>query len=195
MRHLLLAALLLVSLGTAVRAAEPERGASSDYVLQPLDLLKVVIFQEPDLEREVRISQEYSINLPLIGSVNLTGKTVRQAEEMVRALYDADFLKNPQISIRVLEYTPRTVQVLGAVNQAGTIMFTPEKQMSIVEAIARAGGHSRLADLKKVRLTRQLGGGRTETFTINVDEVMKGVTSEPWLLQKDDVIVVPERIL
>lgn len=195
MRHLLLAALLLVSLGTAVRAAEPERGASSDYVLQPLDLLKVVIFQEPDLEREVRISQEYSINLPLIGSVNLTGKTVRQAEEMVRALYDADYLKNPQISIRVLEYTPRTVQVLGAVNQAGTIMFTPEKQMSIVEAIARAGGHSRLADLKKVRLTRQLGGGRTETFTINVDEVMKGVTSEPWLLQKDDVIVVPERIL
>lgn len=195
MRHLLLAALLLVSLGTAVRATEPERGASSDYVLQPLDLLKVVIFQEPDLEREVRISQEYSINLPLIGSVNLTGKTVRQAEEMVRALYDADFLKNPQISIRVLEYTPRTVQVLGAVNQAGTIMFTPEKQMSIVEAIARAGGHSRLADLKKVRLTRQLGGGRTETFTINVDEVMKGVTSEPWLLQKDDVIVVPERIL
>lgn len=195
MRHLLLAALLLVSLGTAARAAEPERGASSDYVLQPLDLLKVVIFQEPDLEREVRISQEYSINLPLIGSVNLTGKTVRQAEEMVRALYDADYLKNPQISIRVLEYTPRTVQVLGAVNQAGTIMFTPEKQMSIVEAIARAGGHSRLADLKKVRLTRQLGGGRTETFTINVDEVMKGVTSEPWLLQKDDVIVVPERIL
>jgi polysaccharide export outer membrane protein len=195
MRHLLLAALLLVPLGPAIRAAEPERGPSSDYVLQPLDLLKVVVFQEPDLEREVRISQEYSINLPLIGSVNLTGRTVRQAEEMVRALYDADFLKNPQISIRVLEYTPRTVQVLGAVNQAGTIMFTPEKQMSIVEAIARAGGHSRLADLKKVRLTRQLGGGRTETFTINVDEVMKGVTSEPWLLQKDDVIVVPERIL
>ncbi len=195
MRHLLLAAILLVSIGTAVRAAEPDRGASSDYVLQPLDLLKVVVFQEPDLEREVRISQEYSINLPLIGSVNLDGKSVRQAEEMVRQLYDADFLKNPQISIRVLEYTPRTVQVLGAVNQAGTITFTPEKQMSIVEALARAGGHSRLADLKKVRLTRQLGGGRTETFTINVDDVMKGVSSEPWLLQKDDVIVVPERIL
>jgi polysaccharide biosynthesis/export protein len=195
MRHLLLAALLLVPLGTAVRAAEPERGASSDYVLQPLDLLKIVVFQEPDLDREVRISQEYTINLPLIGSVNLTGKSVRQAEEMVRSLYDADFLKNPQISIRVLEYTPRTVQVLGAVNSAGTITFTPEKQMGIVEAIARAGGHSRLADLKKVRLNRQLGGGRTETFVINVDDVMRGISSEQWLLQKDDVIVVPERIL
>jgi polysaccharide biosynthesis/export protein len=195
MRHLLLAAFLLATCGAAVRAVEESPSAPSDYVLQPLDLLKVVIFQEPDLDREVRISQEYSINLPLIGSINLTDKTVRQAEEIVRGLYDADFLKNPQISIRVLEYTPRTVQVLGAVNQAGTITFTPEKKMSIVEAIARAGGHSRLADLKKVRLNRQLGGGRTETFTINVDDVMKGVSSELWLLQKDDVIVVPERLL
>lgn len=195
MRPFVLAFAVLAFLAAPTRAAEQESRASSDYILQPQDLLKIVVFQEADLDREVRISQEYTINLPLIGSVNLTGKSVRQAEELVRKLYDADFLKNPQITIQVLEYTPRIVQVLGAVNQAGTVTFTPEKQMGIVEAIAKAGGHSRLADLRRVRLTRQLGGGRTETFTINVDEVMKGVSSEPWLLQKDDVIVVPERIL
>ncbi len=195
MRPVVLAFAVLALLSAPTRAAEQESRASSDYILQPQDLLKIVVFQETDLDREVRISQEYTINLPLIGSVNLTGKSVRQAEELVRKLYDADFLKNPQITIQVLEYTPRIVQVLGAVNQAGTVTFTPEKQMGIVEAIAKAGGHSRLADLRRVRLTRQLGGGRTETFTINVDDVMKGVSSEPWLLQKDDVIVVPERIL
>ena len=195
MRPFALALAVLALLSAPSRAAEQEPRASSDYILQPQDLLKIVVFQEADLDREVRISQEYTINLPLIGSVNLTGKSVRQAEELVRKLYDADFLKNPQITIQVLEYTPRIVQVLGAVNQAGTVTFTPEKQMGIVEAIAKAGGHSRLADLRRVRLTRQLGGGRTDTFTINVDDVMKGVSSEPWLLQKDDVIVVPERIL
>lgn len=194
--RLLALAFLVFALGlTSTRAEQPEKPQSSDYVVQPLDLLKIVVFQEPDLDREVRISQEYTINLPLIGSVNLTGKSVRQAEELVVRLYDADYLKNPQITITVLEYTPRTVQVLGAVNQPGTITFTPEKQMSLVEAIGRAGGQSRIADLKKVRLTRQLGGGRTETFTLNVDDIMKGVTSEPWMLQKDDVIFVPERIL
>ncbi|MBX3737814.1 MAG: polysaccharide export protein [Candidatus Didemnitutus sp.] len=166
-----------------------------DYILQPLDLLRIVVFQEPDLERQVRISQEYAINLPLIGSVDLRGKSVRQAEELIRARYDADFLKNPQITITVMEYTPRTVQVLGAVNQPGAIAFTPEQQMTIMEAIARAGGQARIADIRRVRLTRQMAEGKTEIFTINLDDLMKGASTEKWPLLKGDVIFVPERIL
>ncbi len=177
----------------AAPAKSPELPAV-DYTLQPLDLLRVVVFQEPDLERQVRISQEGAINLPLIGSLDLTGKSVRQAEELVRARYDAEFLKNPQITITVLEYTPRTVQVLGAVNQPGAIAFTPEQQMTIMEAIAKAGGQSRIADIRKVRLTRQTGD-KTEIFTINLDDLMKGSSTEKWPLIKGDVLFVPERIL
>lgn len=191
--------LLALCLVTASFAAD-DRGASKpaaavDYILQPLDLLRIVVFQEPDLERQVRIGQEYNINLPLIGSIDLKGKSVRQAEELIRARYDADFLKNPQITITVLEYTPRTVQVLGAVNQAGAISFTPEQQMTIMEAIGKAGGQSRLADVRKVRLTRQTAEGKSETFTINLDDLMKGTSTEKWPLIKGDVIFVPERIL
>ncbi len=180
----------------ATTAPDAKSGSVSvDYVLQPLDLLRIVVFQEPDLERQVRISQENSINLPLIGSVDLTGKSVRQAEEMIRARYDAEFLKNPQITITVLEYTPRTVQVLGAVNSPGAIAFTPEQQMTIMEALAKAGGQSRLADIRKVRLTRQMKDGKSEIFTINLDDLMKGSSTEKWPLTKGDVIFVPERIL
>jgi polysaccharide export outer membrane protein len=153
------------------------------------------VFQEPDLERQVRISQENTINLPLIGSIDLTGKSVRQAEEMIRARYDAEFLKNPQITITVIEYTPRTVQVLGAVNSPGAIAFTPEQQMTIMEALAKAGGQSRLADIRKVRLTRQTKDGKTEIFTINLDDLMKGNSAEKWPLTKGDVLFIPERIL
>lgn len=194
-RHILLAAALLGCVGMgAEEATSANANAPVDYVLQPLDLLRIVVFQEPDLERQVRISQEYTLNLPLIGSVDLSGKSVRQAEELIRARYDADYLKNPQITITVLEYTPRTVQVLGAVNQPGAIAFTPEQQMGIMEAIAKAGGQSRVADVRKVRLTRQGADGKPETFTINLDDVMKGVSSEKWLLQKGDVILVLERV-
>lgn len=195
MRLLLLTAIIVCGANVGF-AVEPKKAAAPnvDYILQPLDLLRIVIFQEPDLERQVRISQEYTVNLPLIGSVDLSGKSVRQAEEMIRARYDADYLKNPQITITVLEYTQRTVQVLGAVNQPGAIAFTPEKQMDLVEAIARAGGHSRLADLKNVRLTRIDAEGKSQTSTINVDELMKGVSSEKRQLQKGDIIFVPERI-
>ncbi|MBI5424808.1 MAG: polysaccharide export protein [Opitutae bacterium] len=200
MRRLFLSLGLTCLIGCAVSVADERPAAKSvstavDYILQPLDLLRIVVFQEPDLERQVRISQEYAVNLPLVGSIDLKGKSVRQAEELIRARYDADFLKNPQITITVLEYTPRTVQVLGAVNQPGAIAFTPEQQMTIMEAIARAGGQARIADIRRVRLTRQMAEGKTEIYTINLDDLMKGTSTEKWPLLKGDVIFVPERIL
>ena len=178
-----------------VPPAEPPATGSVDYVLQPSDLIRVLVFQEPDLLREVRITQENTITLPLIGTIDLRGKTVRQAEEIIRSLYDRDYLVNPQINITVLEYTQRTVQVVGAVNNPGAVVFPPEQKMGLVEAIARAGGQSRIADLKRVRLTRTSADGKTETRVINVDDMMKGVSNDQVLLLKGDVVLVPERIL
>jgi polysaccharide export outer membrane protein len=175
-------------------SAPSSQGEATDYVLQPSDLIRVLIFQQPDLLREVRITQEYTITLPLIGTIDLRGRTVRQAEEIIRALYDKDYLVNPQVNLTVLEYTQRTVQVVGAVNQPGAVVFPPEQKMGLVEAIARAGGQSRIADLKRVRLTRT-ADGKTENFIINVDDLMKGASGAQWLLLKGDVIFVPERLL
>jgi polysaccharide export outer membrane protein len=95
----------------------------------------------------------------------------------------------------VLEYSESTVQVVGAVNKPGQVLFPPEQKLTLVEAIARAGGHSRLADLRKVRLTRTSAEGKTENFTVNVDDLVKGASGEQWLLLKGDVIFVPERLL
>ncbi len=191
--------LLALALGCALGATEappqPAAAAATDYVLQPSDLIRVLIFQEPDLLREVRITQEYTITLPLIGTIDLRGRTVRQTEEIIRSLYDKDYLVNPQVNLTVLEYTQRTVQVVGSVNQPGVVVFPPEQKMGLVEAIARAGGQSRIADLKRVRLTRTSAEGKTENFIINVDDMMKGASGEQWLLLKGDVVFVPERLL
>lgn len=199
--HRLMAALVPALLGLAMSAQEspaeqvPPAAESTDYVLQPSDLIRVMVFQEPDLMREVRITQEYTITLPLIGTIDLRGKTVRQAEEIIRSLYDKDYLVNPQINLTVLEYTQRTVKVLGAVNQPGAIVFPPEQKMGLLEAIARAGGFSRIAERRKVRLSRTLDDGKSENYIINTDEMIQGASAEQWLLTKGDVIFVPERIL
>lgn len=183
--------------GGGVRAQEQDQPSaeSTDYVMQPSDLIRVMVFQEPDLMREVRITQEYTITLPLIGTIDLRNKTVRQAEEIIRSLYDKDYLVNPQINLTVLEYTQRTVKVLGAVNQPGAIVFPPEQKMGLLEAIARAGGFSRIAERRKVRLSRTLADGKSENYVINTDEMIQGASVEQWLLTKGDVIFVPERIL
>ena len=133
--------------------------------------------------------------MPLIGTISLKGKTARQAEKMIRDLYDKDFLVNPQVSVTVTKYAERSVNVFGAVNGAGRKQFPPERGLTILDAISLAGGHSRLANLKKVKLTRNDANGDPVTVTINVDEIMKGGGKDPVQLQPDDVIYVDERLL
>lgn len=171
--------------------------AGGDYVLQPMDVLRVQVFQEEDINKqgEVSISQESTIALPLIKTISLKGKTVRQAEELIRDLYNKDFLVNPQVSVIVLKYSERSVNVIGAVNTAGRIQFPQERGLTIVDAISLAGGQSRLADLKRVKLTRKNAGGEVTTQEIDVDGLMKRGGRDAVPLEKGDVIFVPERIL
>lgn len=170
-------------------------GTGADYPLQPSDLLKVEIFQEAELMREVRISQEYSITLPLIGKIDLRGKTLRQAEEMIRKLYDKSYLVNPQVTLVVKEYAKRTVDVQGQVGKPGAVEFPMEKGLTLLGAITRAEGFTRLADKKRVLLTRQKEDGSKETVVINAEDIIEGESKETWPMQPGDSIFVKERIL
>lgn len=170
--------------------------AAQDYILQPSDLLNVQIFQEDNLKRDVRVSQEYSINMPLVGKVDLKGKSLRQAEELIRQLYiDGDFLVNPQVNVVVVEYAKRTVNVIGQVNQPGAVLFPQEQGLTLLDAISRAGGFTRLANRTQVKLTRTNPDGKTDTYIINADDLIKGSSSNSWPLLVNDIVFVPERIL
>lgn len=181
--------------GDATLSAAPSRNAKEDYIVQPSDLLKVQVFQEDDLTREVRVTQGSSISLPLIGSVDLKGLTVKQVEEKIRDLYNRSYLVNPQINVSVEEYAKRSVNVLGAVNSPGAVPFPQEEGLTLLDAIARAGGFNRYADRKKIKLSRTDANGKTETYIINADELIDTGHNDSWPLQRDDVIFVPERIL
>lgn len=191
-RLLALFACLVVSASAADSTAKPA-APKSDYVLQPSDLLRIEVFQEDDLKQEVRISQEYSINLPLIGRVNLQGRTLREAQSLIRDLYNKDYLVNPQVTVTVVDYAKTYVNVLGSVTSAGPITFPPEQGMTLMDAITKAGGFNRLADKKKVALTRTVDG-KTERTIINTEDILKG-TAKDIPLVKDDVINVPESLL
>jgi polysaccharide export outer membrane protein len=181
----------------AVRAEPARNRTQVDYVLQPEDVLRVQVFQEEDINRqgEVKISQEHTIFLPLIKIISLKGKTVRQAEDLIRDLYNKDFLVNPQVSVAVVKYAERSVSVTGAVNGAGRVIFPPERGLTIIEAISLAGGQHRVADMRRVRLTRKSASGEPVTMTIDVDSIMKGGARDAVPLESGDTIFVPERIL
>ena len=171
-------------------------GVRAEYILQPMDLVKMEIFQEPDMERQVRISQDGTVTLPLINQVDLKGKTVQQAQETIRNLYNQDYLVNPQINLTVVEYNKRDVKVLGQVGKPGAVDIPNDRPLKLLDAIALAEGFTRLADRKRVTLTRTTPDGATTTTEINADSIIQSKNSaDSWVLQQGDVINVPERLL
>lgn len=200
-RHLFVALSLVLSStlsaapqGTApISTAIPAAGATTDYMLRPSDILQVKVFQEEDLTREISVSQEYTVSLPLIGTVDVRKKSVRQAEELIRQLYDRDYLVNPQVTLIVLKYAERAVNVIGMVNSPQAVPFPPERGLTLLEAIARAGGFNRLADKAKITITRTDEKGVSATFTVNADKLLDAKSANLWTLQVDDVVYVPEK--
>jgi polysaccharide export outer membrane protein len=176
-------------------APDAPRPASRDYLIQPGDIIRIQVFQEPDLDRELRVSQDGDLVFPLIGRVLARGRTLAQLEQTVREAYDRDYLVNPQVSVAVVKYRSRTVNVLGMVNQPQAVEYPPEQSLTLLDAVSRAGGFNRLADRKHVRVSRTFADGRVENYTVNADDLMAGGTKEPWLVQPEDVVFVPERLL
>jgi polysaccharide export outer membrane protein len=195
--RLILGMISLVIAASPSWADGPDAAPSpaGDYLLQPGDTIKVQVFQEPDLDRELMISVEGEVFLPLIGRLVVKDRTIRQVEETVRVLYDRKYLVNPQVNITVTKYRVRTVNVLGAVNSPQAITYPPEQPLTLLDAISRAGGFNRYANRKAVRLTRTFPDGHTENFTIDADALIQGNKGEPWVLLSGDVIFVPESIL
>lgn len=183
----------LCVVGFAPRVAA--QSGQAEYILQPMDVVKVEVFQEPDMLREVRIAQDGSVTLPLINKVDLKGKTVEQAQDSIRQLYDKDYLVNPQINLSVIEYAKRDVKVLGQVGKPGAVGIPTDRPLKLLDAIALAEGFTRLSDRKKVTLTRTNPDGTTTTTEINAESIIQSRNSaDQWVLQHGDVINVPERL-
>lgn len=165
------------------------------YRLRPMDLIKVQVFDQDSLNRDVRISQDLTISLPLIGTVDVRNRTARDLERILTELYRADYLVNPQINVTIAEYAPRSVNVFGAVNSPTSVTIPPEKNFSLLDAIARAGGFSRLANRNRISLTRLAPNGLAQNYTIDGDQLMTGDTTNRWPLRDGDIIFVPEKLL
>lgn len=193
---LMVAALMLFpNVGVVLAEGPPPTDELGDYKLEPGDVVRMQVFQVPDLDREVQVSVKGEILLPLIGRLVVKDRSIRSVEQTVRALYDRDYLVNPQINMIVTKYSSRTVNVMGAVNSPQAIEYPPNQTLSLLDAISRCGGFNRLANRKTVRLTRAYPDGHTENFTINADELISGKKNDRWELLSGDVIYVPESIL
>ena len=166
-----------------------------NYVIQPSDVLALEIYQHTDLKKQVRVEGDGSIELPLINKVTVQGMTVAEAQELIRDLYNRDYLVDPQVSLIVLEFSPKFVRVLGLVNSPGVVRIPPDRDLTLTEAIAAVNGFNRLGQPRKVQIKRVDDQGNARTIEVDFNRIMTDPNARDIVLQEGDTVFVPERLL
>jgi polysaccharide export outer membrane protein len=180
-------------LPSAVAPQAQSTSTLDNYILSPNDIVLVKVFEDPDLDSQHRISQDGTINFPLIGVVQISGRTVIQAANTIRERLLKGYLRNPQVRVNVIEYASRRITILGQVGRPGSYVLPNEERVDLLQAIAMAGGFTRLADEGKVLVRRNVNGVET-ILKVNAHAETKNSSSQLFEVQPDDKITVGERI-
>ncbi len=167
-------------------AAQP---LSAEYRIGPLDTLSITVFEVKDLSFDkVEVDASGQLVLPLIGVVTAQGKTARELSEEIARRLDATYMRDPQVSVTVVESQNQKVTVEGAVTEAG--VYQLHGGASLLQAIAMAKGVTKTADLAHVTLFRTVDGER-QKLVFDAKAIQAGRQGDPEL-HAGDLIVVGE---
>jgi len=181
----------------AARSAFPPGGGASapaGYVLGPNDYVGVEVFGEDDLRTNGRLNPEGNLSVPLLGSVHLAGLTLTQAASKLTELYSRDYLVNPRVNVILQSYAKRRFSILGQVGRPGSYEM-PEGSpggIDLLEAIALAGGYTRIAAPERITVRRQ-GGNGDQIFKVNAKKFNKA-NGGGFRVEPGDTITVGESI-
>ena len=186
-----------VSTSAGVISASASTGGASapaGYVLSPNDQVAVEVFGEEDLRANGRLNPEGNLSVPLLGSVHLAGLTLTQAASKLTELYGRDYLVNPRVNVSLLSYAKRRFSILGQVSHPGSFEM-PEGSpggIDLLEAIALAGGYTRIAAPERITVRRHNANG-DQIFKVNAKRFTKG-SGGGFLVKPGDTITVGESI-
>jgi polysaccharide export outer membrane protein len=159
------------------------------YRVGPGDLLELKVFEVDQLSQTVRVSEDGSITLPLIGRVLVEGLTQEGVVQKLSGLLQAKYVKNPQVTIFIKEYKNQQVAVIGAVEKAGSYELVGRK--NLLQIISMAGGFSENAS-DKIFILREGADGATSTIPIDLkDLLVNGNQTLNMPIMPNDVISVP----
>ena len=165
---------------------------SSIRRLGPSDKIQVVVYQEDDLNTTVTLDDKGMVMVPLLEKVKLGGMTVEEATEKLQAAYGKDYLVNPQVNITVLQYAERHFSVLGEVQRPGSFDIPDNETVNILEAIALAGGYTRLGSPAKISV-RRVVNGEPVVIKLNADSAQEQA-GKLFEMLPDDIVTVGQRV-
>ncbi len=173
-------------------AGQPGRPADKSYRLSYNDVILMRVYQEDDLTTRATVARDGMVSLPLLGSVKLAGKTLDEATAWITELLDREYLVKPQVGLSVVEYGKRRFTVMGQVQRPGPYDFSADEELTLIQAIAMAGGYTRIGAPWKITLQRTVEGEQT-IFKLDAEAMAKDRNGKPFLIRPDDTITVGEK--
>ncbi len=169
----------------------PVTDGSQAMVLGPGDIFAVQVYREHDLSGEFQVSKDGTIDYPLLGILHVGGKSASEVSEMIRKGLAKRYLRHAYVSVLIKKYRSKRVYVLGEVRHPGTLPF--QERMTIVQAIAQAGGFKRTARTDDVIVTRMTPKGEKKVV-VPVESISEGKAPN-FFLVPGDIVFVPESLL
>lgn len=197
--HVWLASLMLV-LATACAGSPSNKMATTtlpvpdttsfvqngDLRIAPLDILEVRVFGVADLNGSYQVDPSGEIKIPLIGRVPAKGVTVFELADSIEKMLGQQYVKDPQVSVRVAEAYGEQITIEGAVGQPG--MYPVRGAMTLLRAIALSGGLTETADKRRVIIFRQVDGER-KAGAFDLVGIRSGAVPDPAVYGNDIIVV------
>jgi len=176
-------------LGEEERARRFGPRNEDDYRIGRQDLLDIRVFGLEELDQTVRVSSDGTIRLPLLGTIDVAGRTKTDLENEIAELLERDYVRDPQVSVFVKEFESKKVAVTGAVKRPGRYEMLGSK--TLLEMISLAGGLDKDVG-KEIIVFRSLADGRTERLPIDLEGLV--FAADPSLnveIRPEDIVYVP----
>jgi len=157
-----------------------------DYRIAPMDTLTVNVYRVQDLSGDYIVDLRGNISMPLVGDVAAAGKTPEQLSQLLKQQYSAKYLQDPDISIAIKESAARNVTVDGAVAKAGA--YPVIGPMTLIQAVALAGGTTDSANPHRVAVFRTIQGQR-QAAAFDLASIRHGEMPDPAIYPGDIVVV------
>jgi polysaccharide biosynthesis/export protein len=173
----------------AISAGIKVQTPASEYLLGPDDVLAINVWKEPEISRTLPVRPDGNISLPLVGDLKASGRTPTQLQKEITE-HLVEYLSNPEVTVLVQEAKSHKFNIIGEVEKPGSyVMGGP---MTVLDAIATAGGLREFARTTKIYVLRVNANGSRVRLPFNYKQVLKGNDLRADVqLQPHDTIVVP----
>lgn len=175
-------------------SAEPVKMSQSSspvidgYLVQPGDVLQIMVWREPDMQAEVVVSPDGRFSMPLLGEINTDGKSITQLrKELVTRIQT--FVPDADVTVMVKQALGNKIYVIGKVNRPGEYVLN--RNVDVMQALSMAAGIAKFADVDQVKILRRTAKAQ-QVLSFDYSQVEDGKNLEQNIVLKPgDVVVVP----